>query len=111
MAGSSGLGYDLDHMESLKEDYLKKIRTDSAYPQYRQGVMIITVLSYIAVAIVAIFSVYLITKGAAGVTVGAAQLVGCAIMGLLVIPFQRQAMLMAADMVDSTLDRNSKSKS
>ena len=111
MAGSLGLGYDLDHMESLKEDYLKKIRTDSAYPQYRQGVMIITVLSYIAVAIVAIFSVYLITKGAAGVTVGAAQLVGCAIMGLLVIPFQRQAMLMAADMVDSTLDRNSKSKS
>ncbi len=109
MAGSSGLGYDLDHMESLKEDYLKKIRTDSAYPQYRQGVMIITVLSYIAVAIVAIFSVYLITKGAAGVTVGAAQLVGCAIMGLLVIPFQRQAMLMMADMVDSTLDRNSKS--
>lgn len=111
MAGSLGLGYDLDHMESLKEDYLKKIRTDSAYPQYRQGVMIITVLSYIAVAIIAIFSVYLITKGAAGVTVGAAQLVGCAIMGLLVIPFQRQAMLMAADMVDSTLDRNSKSKS
>jgi len=111
MAGSSGLGYDLDHMESFKEDYLKKIRTDSAYPQYRQGVMIITVLSYIAVAIIAIFSVYLITKGAAGVTVGAAQLVGCAIMGLLVIPFQRQAMLMAADMVDSTLDRNSKSKS
>ena len=95
--------------KTLKEDYLNKIRTDSAYPQYRQGVMIITVLSYIAVAIIAIFSVYLMTKGAAGVTVGAAQLVGCAIMGLLVIPFQRQAMLMMADMVDSTLDRNSKS--
>ena len=97
--------------KTLKEDYLNKIRTDSAYPQYRQGVMIITVLSYIAVAIVAIFSVIMITKGGVGVAIGAAQLVGCTIMGLLVIPFQRQAMLMMADMVDSTLDRNSKSKS
>ena len=55
--------------KTLKEDYLNKIRTDSAYPQYRQGVMIITVLSYIAVAIVAIFSVILMTKGVAGVTI------------------------------------------
>ena len=109
MARSSGLGVDFGTMKSLKEDYLNKIRTDSAYPQYRQGVMIITVLSYIAVTIVAIISVLLMTKGAAGVTVGAAQLVGCTIMGLLVIPFQRQAMLMMADMVDSTLDRNYKS--
>jgi|TARA_B100000959_G_C14835517_1_gene563723 hypothetical protein len=87
-----------------KEEYLTKIRAESSYPQFRLGITIMTVLAYIGCAIYA-FTMIMAMK--MDTTVGIIGLVSAALIAFIAIPFWKQMMLMGADMVDSTLDRNS----
>ncbi len=87
-----------------KEEYLTKIRAESSYPKFRLGVTIMTVLAYIACAIYAFLGIMAMKLDT---TLGVIMLVGAAVFGFIGIPFWKATMLMGADMVDSTLDRNS----
>tara|TARA_Y100001934_G_scaffold70828_1_gene88053 strand:+ start:1044 stop:1331 length:288 start_codon:yes stop_codon:yes gene_type:complete len=91
-------------------NYLENIRSSSHYPVYRRVIKVLTIFSYIA-------SVFLIVVGAAAVAQGKDELIATGI-GMIVaslflifvfIPFQKEISLMFVDLVDSTLDKNSRS--
>ncbi|MDC0143519.1 hypothetical protein OAK45_03190 [Verrucomicrobia bacterium] len=91
-----------------KEQYLTQIRSATSYPQFRMGVTIMTVLAYIGCAVFAVMSVMSLKVSVPSGVIG---LLGAALLAFIVIPFHRQALLMGADFVDSTLDKNSKNTS
>ena len=88
-----------------KEEYLTQIRTESSYPQFRLGITVLTVFAYIGCAVYAFVSVMAMKMST---ELGVVGLVGAAVAAFLIVPFWKQTMLMGADMVDSTLDRNSR---
>jgi len=92
--------------EMGKEAYLDKLREKSSYPQFRLGVMAIVVLMYLGVAVYTVIFVMVIFKSS--VVTGLLGLLVCAILAFLVIPFYMQALLMLADLVDTTLEKNSR---
>lgn len=89
-----------------KEAYLDKLREKSSYPQFRLGVMVIMGLMYLGVAAYTVIFVMVIFKSS--VLTGLLGLLACAIMAFLVIPFYNEAMIMLADLVDTTLEKNSR---
>ena len=91
-----------------KGEYLTQIRSASSYPQFRMSVTVMTVLAYIGCAIFAVISLLGMKLDTVSGIIG---LLGAALFAFIVIPFHRQALLMGADFVDSTLDKNSKSSS
>ena len=88
-----------------KGEYLTQIRSASSYPQFRMGITIMTVLAYIGCAVFAVVSLMAMKMDTVSGVVG---LLGAALFAFIIIPFHRQAFLMGADFVDSTLDKNSR---
>ncbi len=88
-------------------NHLEQIRSQSQYPTYRAVTGVAVVLGYIASAIWGIISGIALSKGATDA--GIIGLISSAIMIFVVVPFYKEVSLMAVDLVDSTLERNSRS--
>ena len=88
-----------------KGEYVRIIREKSSYPKFRLGITVLTVFAYIGCALYAFGSVMALKLST---ELGVTGLVGSAVAAFLLIPFCKQAMLMGADLVDTTLDKNSR---
>ena len=99
-------------MKAYKENYLKQIRTDTAYPTYRGIIGVIVFLGYLLVTINFIaflgggfnemknsfgLGVFIIFFG-----------IIVSVLGIVVVRYVREVALMIADMVDSIIDANSR---
>jgi hypothetical protein len=99
-------------MNSPKQQYLRRIRSQSAYPTFRSLVRIIAVLFYILGALMVLGALVaglaaMAREGFAGVLV----LFGGIILGLVYIVIGRvtqEAAFMLADIADSMTDLNSR---
>ena len=88
-------------------EHLEKVRSQSQYRTYRGVISILAILGYLAGALMAIAGVLALTQSQAGAGIG--MLVGAAIVIFAYVPFFKEASLMLCDLVDSTLDKNSRS--
>ena len=100
-------------MKEDKTNYLKLIRAETAYPTYRGMVNLLTILGYVMAGLLALFYfiggiVVMINTsffaGLFGWIIGAVATV----IQVVIVRFMREISFMIADMVDSTIDTNSK---
>ena len=98
-------------MKTNKENYLKQIRADTAYPTYRGIVGVITFLGYLLIVVYTLIGIVASLSGMRdNPAMGSVMLVGCilgAILGIVLVRFLKEVALMIADMVDSIIDANS----
>jgi hypothetical protein len=97
-----------------KRQYLDSIRADTAYPTYRGFIGVIAILGYIVAGLVALGSLgtgmFSIKQSpAAGVGIMVGGLIYAAIL-FLMAKFFKEAALILADIGDSTVDANSRTR-
>ena len=95
-------------------NHLKQIRSQSQYPTYRTVTGIAVVLGYIVGVIMGIFGAIYLGSGLSdsrddAVWMGIGLLIAAAFVIFVVVPFYKEVSLMAVDLVDSTLETNSRS--
>jgi hypothetical protein len=100
-------------MENSKQQYLESIRSNSAYPVYRNFIGIIAILGYLIAGIDALAAVIM---GFGAMRYSFFQGVGIIIIGgigavlvYFLVKFFKEAALILADIGDSTLEANSRS--
>ena len=99
-------------MNPLKQKYLDRIRSDSAYPAFRSVVNIIALLLY-AVGILLLLAGVLTGFGVVGGGTNVAALIGGIVLGLFYVilgKIIREVSLMLADVADSITDLNSRNE-
>ncbi len=104
-------------MGSDKHQYLKQIRSNTAYPTYRGIIASIAALGYVCAIVVGLLA--WIVAGLFGAADGAkAGAIGIGLLGLLlavliyaVTRFFREAAVILADLSDSTLEANARTPS
>jgi len=96
------------------ENHLEQIRSQSQYPTYRTVTGVAVVLGYIAGVIMGIIGALGLVNGLSdsrddAVYLGIGLLIAAAFVIFVVVPFYKEVSLMAVDLVDSTLETNSRS--
>ncbi len=87
-------------------NYLKQLRSGSTYPTYRAVVTIFTALGYLTAVGLCASGAFVMSEGLAGQ--GAVLIVGSVILAFVVVPMEKEVALMLVDLVDSTLEKNSR---
>ena len=95
-------------------NHLEQIRSQSQYPTYRTVTGVAVVLGYIAGVIMGIFGALYLVNGLSdsrddAVYLGIVLLIAAVVVIFVVVPFYKEVSLMAVDLVDSTLETNSRS--
>ena len=88
-------------------NHLEQIRSQSQYPTYRGVTGVAVVLGYVGGVIMGIAAALALVNGQS--EAGIVGLITAAIVIFVVVPFYKEVSLMAVDLVDSTLERNSRS--
>ena len=88
-------------------EHLEQVRSQSQYRTYRGVISILTIFGYLGGALAAIAGVLAIANSQAAAGIG--MLITAAIVIFAYVPFFKEASLMLCDLVDSTLDKNSRS--
>ncbi len=101
-------------MRTRKQEYIDRIRSNTAYPTYRAFVRILMMFGYVlAMSIVVAGVVDYTTRGyLSAFLLGGKFLIGSIIVGVITVFFSRlwkEAALILADIADSITDINSKS--
>jgi hypothetical protein len=99
-------------MENSKQQYLEAIRSNSAYPVYRNFIGILAILGYLIAgidALVALFMGFNAMRYAFFAGVGYIIVGGIgAVLVYFLVKFFKEAALILADIGDSTLEANSR---
>ena len=95
-------------------NHLEQIRSQSQYPTYRTVTGVAVVLGYIAGVIMGIIGALGLVNGLSdsrddAVYLGIVLLIAAAVVIFVIVPFYKEVSLMAVDLVDSTLETNSRS--
>jgi len=95
-------------------NHLEQIRSQSQYPAYRAVTGVAVVLGYIAGVIMGIIGALGLVNGLSdsrddAVYLGIVLLIAAAVVIFVIVPFYKEVSLMAVDLVDSTLETNSRS--
>ena len=110
IAGSSPKEKPQVYLEHERVIYLERVRATSCYPVYRRVIKVLTAFSYIVTVILALVGVAVAFQGKDGsIATGIGAIVVCLFLFYDLIPLQKEVSLMFVDLVDSTLDRNSRS--
>jgi len=100
-------------MENSKQQYLESIRSNSAYPVYRNFIGILALLGYLVAgidALVALIMGFVSMRSSFFGGVGIIILGGLgAVLTYFLVKFFKEAALILADITDSTLEANSRS--
>jgi hypothetical protein len=100
-------------MENTKQQYLESIRSNSAYPIYRNFIGILAMLGYLIAgidALVALVMGFVSMRGSFFGGVGILILGGLgAVLTYFLVKFFKEAALILADIADSTIEANSRS--
>ena len=99
------------YLEHERVIYLERVRATSCYPVYRRVIEVLTTTAYI---VTVTFFLYGVAAGFLGKDIdskltGVVTIVVCIFLFYVLIPLQKEVSLMFVDLVDSTLDRNSRS--
>jgi hypothetical protein len=100
-------------MENSKQQYLESIRSNSAYPVYRNFIGILAMLGYLVAGIDALVALFMgfgamrysFFQGVGYIIVGGLL----AVLAYFLVKFFKEAALILADIGDSTLEANSRS--
>ena len=85
--------------------YLEQVRNQTSYPTYRKTVDVVTVIGYILGVMAAVAGI--IEMFGDGMR-EAPRVIFAVVWILILVPLYKEISLMLVDLVDSTLDRNSK---
>ncbi len=101
-------------MKTRKQEYIDRIRSNTAYSIYRTFVRILTLFGYVLAATIVVAGVVdYTTRGHLAVfLLGGKFLVGCIVVAAITVFFSRlwkEAAVIFADIADSITDANSRS--
>jgi len=87
-------------------NYLEQVRNQTSYPTYRQTVDVVTGIGYILGVIAAVGGILeVFDDGMREIP----RVILAVVWIFILVPLYKEISLMLVDLVDSTLDRNSKS--
>ena len=88
---------------------MNKIRNSTGYPVYRRVINVITVINYLVSVILVIMGLVMaIQNSSDSVITGIGLIVTGFFLFFVIVPFQKEVALMFVDLVDSTLEKNSR---
>ena len=88
------------------DNYLEQVRNQTSYPTYRKVVGVVTVIGYILGVMAAVAGISeMFDDGMRE----APRVIFAVVWILILVPLYKEISLMLVDLVDSTLDHNSKS--